>query len=741
VSKHCTLLCCTILAAWSLAGDIGRAEGPRIVRCELGFDNLYRLGNWVPLRCTVDGGDQPAAVVISAIAPDSDGLGVEYSTPAEKPTGILPGRETTVELLVRIGQSDASIEVSMAGSNVSTRQRVVLSPYQPLDNRGILGGLPATTRHILEISANASGTADALELEQSGSLGSTRVSAISDFSKLPLDSLAYESIDTIVLATAGDCPLVTTRPSDARLLALRQWVQQGGRLVISVAEHADTLFAGDGALRDFVDADISRTITIDNPTPLEEFATSRSPIGPRGATQLPIAQIDRISGQIIAFAGEQPNSVPLVVSQHVGLGRVTLLACDLNTQPLRGWKDRPRLIRKLVDGNADRPATSDQSNNYYYGDANDLSDQLRSKLDSQLQSSGIRTLPFLAIALLVFGYILLIGPFDYWLVKHVLKRMEATWITFPLIVLGTCAGAYWLADYLKGDEQVVNQIEVVDFDQSSGFYRGTLWHHVFSPQPQRYNLALAAVDPAGSAIEPASQNLAWLGQTGNGLGRMGATAAPTLPSRSYSIPGDRHKMIDRPIQVWSTRTSVARWHGTADPLSSSNLSRSSSRRLAGTITNNSAVNLQNVRVVYDGWVWSLPNWSAGQTVRVDSLNDPVRIKTLVNKQFGMGADEVNAYQLQRNAANLSIDQLVWLMLMAEVADAEKLSAHLNRYQHFIDLSHLADEQTAIVIATVDSRRSQLLNRDKPLSNSQEKAGLSLVFYRVILPVAAEGQTP
>ena len=50
--------------------------------------------------------------------------------------------------------------------------------------------------------------------------------------------------------------------------------------------------------------------------------------------------------------------------------------------------------------------------------------------------------------------------------------MQWTWLTFSLVVVATCVGAYGLAYRFKGDELRVNQAEVVDVDAASGLMRG-----------------------------------------------------------------------------------------------------------------------------------------------------------------------------------------------------------------------------------------------------------------------------
>ena len=62
----------------------------------------------------------------------------------------------------------------------------------------------------------------------------------------------------------------------------------------------------------------------------------------------------------------------------------------------------------------------------------DLAESLNQTLDD---FQGVTPIPFAAVAAMILGYIVLIGPGDYFLVKKLLKRMELTWITFPLWVI------------------------------------------------------------------------------------------------------------------------------------------------------------------------------------------------------------------------------------------------------------------------------------------------------------------
>ena len=115
----------------------------------------------------------------------------------------------------------------------------------------------------------------------------------------------------------------------------------------------------------------------------------------------------------------------------------------------------------------------------------DLSTQLRSSLD---QFPGVKLIPFGWVAFFIFLYVLLIGPGDYLLLRKVFGRMELTWITFPAIVLSVSLAAYCAAYFLKGNDLLINKVDVVDVDQVTGLTRGSTFLNLFSPQNRDYTL-------------------------------------------------------------------------------------------------------------------------------------------------------------------------------------------------------------------------------------------------------------
>ena len=125
--------------------------------------------------------------------------------------------------------------------------------------------------------------------------------------------------------------------------------------------------------------------------------------------------------------------------------------------------------------------------------------------------------------------------------------MELTWITFPTIVVTVSLVAYYAAYLLKGNDLLVNKVDVVDIDQAAGLARGKTWISLFSPQNRDYTLRtipvpldrdtapLAAADPSGEPARPPSGTevvTSWFSAPENQFGAMGNSG------RRFSFAGN-----------------------------------------------------------------------------------------------------------------------------------------------------------------------------------------------------------
>src|SRR5262249_2415914 len=137
------------------------------------------------------------------------------------------------------------------------------------------------------------------------------------------------------------------------------------------------------------------------------------------------------------------------------------------------------------------------------------------------------------VALFILVYILIVGPLDYFFLKKVVKRLELTWITFPTVVVAISVAAYFTAYYLKGNDQKINKIDLVDIDLNTQEAFGQSWFTIFSPRIQHYTIGVEPAHPdwAATKADPGrdySVVTSWMGRPEASWGGSGRGGSQSL---------------------------------------------------------------------------------------------------------------------------------------------------------------------------------------------------------------------
>jgi len=732
---HLRLLSLVVLSV--LASVSAAQQGPELVKADMGFGDRYKVGCWTPLRLTCKGGDETLTVFAEVRLPDGDGKLVSITSPR---FSLPAGSEVNRELLVRAGKLDSPVAVNLMMERTGKGPKLVakrtFSTSRPLDEGGVVSGEPATTRLMVEVGQSYLGASTAVDAAKSTQLWYTQniVGRVPNLQTLPRHWLAYEGVDTVLLSTSDSDAWATLRADDPRIQALTEWVRLGGRIVLFCATSSNEVIGSGGPLAHLTPGDFQDVVTVDDLSELQTYVGGNEPLPQRGRFQLGVPKFGDVRGDIELEVGPRSNGLPVIVRTRHELGQVVFVGFDVDSGPLKAWKSRDLLVKKLLAYSADdRPTDAD---NYYYSGPSDVSASVQARLDQTLESSGIKTPPFLAIAGLVLLYILLIGPGDYLFVKHVLKRMEMTWVTFPIIVVSTCLAAYWYADYLKGDDLRVNQVEIVDVNTATGLTRGTMWTHVFSPSPARYNLRLSAKTPAGEPATTDDATIAWLGKTSSGGGGMNAEANRTFGPPVYFWSPDRSRLLQTPIEIWSTKTFVSRWQSQSASTLQANLSRTPNNLVEGEVVNSSGVDLTNCKIVYGSWAWRLGDLPAGGKANIDSSSKVRKLRNVFKDDYSFVATQNSYYEQQQLVRNVSLAGLAEMMMFYDTLGGLKHTGQWNRYQSFLDLSHTLDGETAMLVGECREPRSELVRADDAGDTSSLRGDKDtyVVMYRFVLPV-------
>lgn len=686
-----TLLVFLFLVAGAPSLAIGQGPKRDITALRLGFHGNFKPGFWVPVAVEIAGEGPAARGTLELTTPDADGL----DTSIFQEVFLNLNERTTFYHSIKLGSVVSDIEVRLRdeNGNVVAGRRFELSDNVAANHLQGNQTLILAQNAPSGLSESAAGpvvVADAVVVVQNQNVRD-----------LPTQWFAYGSVNTVVLATRDS---VFFDSLDAvRASALQTWVRQGGNLVLSVANNWQVVQAS--FLGPMLPAKLTGIASVRVPDVLETFANAKDRFE-AGDDGLPVAQLADVRGRVeVESAGR-----PVVVTGSYGLGKVTLLAFDAESAPFSRWPGRQDFWVKLLDfPRASGDANQQRSQQYAFYGVNEMGSVLNSRLED---FPDVTVVPFGFVALLIFGYILLIGPIDYFVLKKVFGRLELTWITFPTMVIVISLAAYFAAHWLKGDALRINRVEFVDVDVPSETLRGTAFTAIFSPRIARYSLAytpglgtVGTWNDLGMGRQQTDRVASWLGLPESAYrGVYGEGSVSLLGRRGYEYVGaDASAVENVPIQVWSVKEFSNRWLAKAGTLVEATFEEGDPG-IAGTMTNRLAVPLKNVLVLYSDFVYSVDQVEPGatldiETVKPRTLRDYFGTRTLdVGKhRYGYYADETEGTE------RLSLAQALLFSRLAKKTS----ESFPNHYLHDLDLSDRLDLGKVIVFAAIEAPGGKL----------------------------------
>jgi len=380
-----------------------------------------------------------------------------------------------------------------------------------------------------------------------------------------LDRLVWQDVDA-------------SRLSAEQLAALRTWLAGGGRLTIVGGS------GGLGLLGGFPDEllPFRPTVTIDvDPEAIRGLVGGTLP---RGAEALPaLAGSPAAGARALAGSGDRA----IAGDRPFGSGAVTLAGFDPSTPWLAESTSVDVLWASLV------PARGTARTPLIVGDDGILVSLLATMPALALPSIG-------GLLLLLLGYILLIGPVNY-LVLRRLDRREWAWVTMPVLVVGFTVAAFAIGFVLRGTDVIVNQIALVRAAPGTDAAQAQVYLGVFSPTRGSYEVGV----PGGALLSAP--------YSGEGFGQGGGGGLDV-------VQGDPARL--RQLAVgYGTLRAVRAEAPVLAPRIEADL-RLEGDRVRGTIRNASALPLEKPVVVLGTALVVLPDLAPGASATVDLRAQP-----------------------------------------------------------------------------------------------------------------------
>ncbi len=274
-------------------------------------------------------------------------------------------------------------------------------------------------------------------------------------------------IDSIVWA--GDSAAL----SEGQRRSLERWVADGGELVVVGGPDWQSRTGG---LTDLLPIDGLAAVDEVDQAALAAWSGSDA-----GAHETDTVSTGELRDGARALVTADDGTV-IASMRTVGAGRVVLLGIDAATDAYRGWEGSPRLWSRLLPSGA---VLEDFMG--FPGEEN-VQDAMSQALGNL---PALEVPPAELLLVVIVGYILLIGPISYIVLRR-MDRRELAWVTAPLLVVLFTACSYGIGNVAKGGEVLVNQITLI---RSSGV--GTTasvetYAGIFSPTRATYDLSVDA---------------------------------------------------------------------------------------------------------------------------------------------------------------------------------------------------------------------------------------------------------
>ena len=327
--------------------------------------------------------------------------------------------------------------------------------------------------------------------------------------------------------------------SEPQFTALLAWIQNGGHLIIGVEQAADltsrewmrsllpfepgtpSVINGKGELyawvRDYVTSSepdplasvrnrvapptqnnrnrpvVGRNVPQPPPTAEENIVLSDDS-GFDSAT-IPIVNGRVKDGKILVGTADSP----LVIQAQRGRGKISVLTFSPEREPFLSWKHREWFWAKISGVPSSVFKRTDGAANYGWQSTDGMFGWL-------VDSKQVHKLPLHWLLLLLAAYLVIIGPFDQYILKK-LKRQMLTWITFPVYVIAFSGLIYFIGFYLRAGDLECNELSIVDVLPNSqlgrqiqepdgtvkvggdaAVLRGQTYCSIYSPVNSRYPL-------------------------------------------------------------------------------------------------------------------------------------------------------------------------------------------------------------------------------------------------------------
>lgn len=204
-----------------------------------------------------------------------------------------------------------------------------------------------------------------------------------------------------------------------------------------------------------------------------------------------------------------------------------------------------------------------------------------------------------SLVLSLLGYVLLIGPVNFWVLRRI-KRSELAWVTIPALVLVVTTLTYVVGFYSKGRDVFTNTISIVKV-ADTGAATASTYVGVFAPSKNSYRITF----PGRANVTPVPMQFGGYYEEMQG----------SLPVGTRIIFGESTEVEFPSMNMWSMQAvNLEEQVDLGGKITASVYPTATGLR--GTITNNSRSAFKDCYVVTRDAYAKIPSLAPGQTAEV-----------------------------------------------------------------------------------------------------------------------------
>lgn len=483
----------------------GLQEAPVGVRVHPLADGLVREADWAAIRVELENRAGPTTVSLSLEELDiSSGDSNHYERVVDLPQGA----RKDVYLYYRpgFGSSDRELEVVLGRKPFSAPFKV----HRASDADVLVGVIGDDPQGLPVVRDTWNREVPGGHLRQEATERAVYTGLV-PVAGMPDRPQAYAPLDWVVWPRAD-----ATEASAEDLEALLAWVADGGHLLVTVSDTWRNV-AGT-PLGEALPVALTGVQDVDEVQSLVQALG-----GFDGAGPVPVARGQLRTGREAQALAVDAEGNPLWAVGAWGLGTVHVVMADTAVAPLAsvpreslwrsllwlppadapwGWSEtraatlglQPWVLQALRF-QAASPQCVEAGTAYVSG----LYDHDSQLLEWLNDIPGVAPLPISWLLGFSALYLLVIGPVDYFLLKAI-RRQPWTWVTFPLTIAVFSAAALVGTSVIKGNQAVVNRMEVVDVLPDAGVWRGSSFLGVFATRKSDIQLTSGFDDSTVGAM-------------------------------------------------------------------------------------------------------------------------------------------------------------------------------------------------------------------------------------------------